>query len=228
MSLLVVEGLDGSGKSTQVKLLKEYFTKQDIPFRYIHFPRTEDGVFGDMVARFLRGEFGDLSQVNPYIIALLYAGDRWDFKDTLNQWLNKDILVLADRYVVSNIAFQCAKLTQQEERKKLKEWIEHLEYEYYQIPQPTLNLFLDAPIAFVKEKLNNSRQGDNRGYLKGKEDIHESDISFQEKVKQMYLWQCETNAKTLKIQCNQDEHTMLPPKVIFEKICHTLKENAII
>jgi dTMP kinase len=228
MSLLVVEGLDGSGKSTQVKLLKEYFAKQNIPFRYIHFPRTEDGVFGDMVARFLRGEFGDLGQVNPYIIALLYAGDRWDFKDTLNQWLSKDILVLADRYVVSNIAFQCAKLTQQEERKKLKEWIEHLEYEYYQIPQPTLNLFLDAPIAFVKEKLNNSRQGDSREYLKGKEDIHESDISFQEKVKQMYLWQCETNEKNLKIRCNRDEHTMLPPNVIFEKICHTLKENAII
>ncbi len=228
MSLLVVEGLDGSGKSTQVKLLKEYFCMQDIPFRYIHFPHTEDGVFGEMVARFLRGEFGDLDQVNPYIIALLYAGDRWDFKNTLNQWLQQDILVLADRYVVSNIAFQCAKLNNEEDRKKLKQWIEYLEYEYYRIPHPTLNLFLDAPIAFVKEKLNNNRQGDNREYLKGKEDIHESDISFQEKVKKMYLWHCETNKNTLKIQCNHDEHTMLPPNDIFEKICQALKDNKII
>ncbi len=228
MSLLVVEGLDGSGKSTQVKLLKEFFDSQDIPFRYIHFPRTEEGVFGEMVARFLRGEFGDLGQVNPYIIALLYAGDRWDFKDKLNQWIERDILVLADRYVVSNIAFQCAKLNNEEDRKKLKQWIEYLEYEYYRIPQPTLNLFLDAPIAFVREKLNNNRQGDNREYLKGKEDIHESDISFQEKVKQMYLWQCETNKKTLKIRCNHDEYTMLHPNDIFEKICQALKENNII
>ncbi len=228
MSLLVVEGLDGSGKSTQVKLLKEYFRVQNIPFQYIHFPRTEDGVFGEMVARFLRGEFGDLDQVNPYIIALLYAGDRWDFKDTLNQWLQQDVLVLADRYVVSNIAFQCAKLNNEEDRKKLKQWIEHLEYEYYRIPHPTLNLFLDAPIAFVKEKLDNNRQGDNREYLKGKEDIHESDISFQEKVKEMYLWQCETNKNTLKIRCNHDEFTMLPPNDIFEKICRSLKENKII
>lgn len=141
MSVIVIEGLDGAGKSTQVNLLKEYLTEQNHSFKYLHFPRVEDGIFGDLVARFLRGEFGDNKTVNPYLVALIYAEDRQDARDMLHNWINDGNIVILDRYVYSNIAYQCAKLDSESEKEKLRKWILDLEFGYYKLPRPSLNVF---------------------------------------------------------------------------------------
>ena len=78
MKLFVIEGVDGSGKSTQLKLLSEFLTRKGYSCEFLHFPRTDAPYFGELIARFLRGEFGSLNEVDPYLVALLYAGDRKD------------------------------------------------------------------------------------------------------------------------------------------------------
>ena len=187
MRFLVIEGLDGSGKSTQLKLLREHLEQNAVPYKYLHFPRLEEGVFGELVARFLRGEMGANDQVDPYLVALIFAGDRADASSRIRQWMDEGNLVIVDRYVYSNIAFQCAKLSDREEQEKLRDWILEFEFGYNRLPRPDLNLYLNVPFEFTKKQLNVARNGEDRAYLKGERDIHEENLGFQEQVRQVYL-----------------------------------------
>lgn len=229
MSFIVIEGLDGSGKSTQLKRLKNYLENNKISYKYLHFPRTETGVFGDLVARFLRGDLGKIDQVDPYLVGLIYAGDREHAKETINQWLKEGHLVIIDRYVYSNMAFQGAKILDPNKKKELRNWLNQLEYEYYAIPQPELSLFLDVPFSFTTNSLKNQREGDDRDYLQGKQDIHEADLSFQEKVRQEYLALVDNDETFQVVPCYDDKNeSMLAPDIIFERILEKLKTNNII
>lgn len=228
MSFIVIEGLDGSGKSTQLELLRQYLNTNEIPFEYLHFPRVDTGLFGDLVARFLRGDLGNIDQVNPYLVGLIYAGDRNDAKEQIYNWLADDKLVIIDRYIYSNMAFQGAKLNNRDEKLKLREWLHHLEFNYYNIPRPQLSIFLDVPFSFTTKSLTNQRSGDDRQYLEGKQDIHEADLNFQEKVRQEYLDLIKQEAGFELIECFDCEFNMLAPSAIFDKIISTLKTHAII
>jgi dTMP kinase len=227
MGFIVIEGLDGSGKSTQIRLIEEYLSKKNIRTKFIHFPRTDSEIWGDLISRFLRGELGDISTVNPYLIALIYAGDRKDASAKLQEWMLHGYTVIADRYLYSNIAFQCAKLQDPEQKEKLAKWIKKFEYDYNNIPVPDLNLFLNVPFHFTRESLGNQRDGDDREYLNGAKDIHEADLDFQEKVREVYLWQVKTNSDFDMIECSSDSGKMLSPEEIslriIEKIQHKLK-----
>lgn len=220
MSLVVIEGLDGSGKSSQVKLIKKYLKENNIKYKYVHFPQLEDNIFGEQIARFLRGELGDIDQVDPYIVALLYAEDRNFTKTKIYHWLNDGYVVLLDRYVNSNIAFQCAKT---QDKEKLKEWILELEYDNFKLPKPDREIFLNVPVHFIERNLNKERKGDDRDYLNGKEDIHESSIEFQKQVREMYLELCESQDNLKKIECCDNEGDMPEKEVVFSKIMAELK-----
>ncbi len=228
MAFLVLEGLDGSGKSTQNRLLCEYLDKNKIVYRFLHFPRTGHGVFGELIARFLRGELGKIDEVNPYLVSLIYAADRNDAKKRMLEWLSKGYLLLADRYVMSNVAYQGAKMKTPEERKQLKEWIFHLEYEHYGIPKPDLNIFLDVPFDFTAEQLNTRRSGTERDYLNGQKDIHEADLDFQRRVRDVYLEQSGTGINLKLVSCYDSKKGMLGPQEIFSKITDLLKRESFI
>lgn len=187
MRFVVIEGLDGSGKSTQLKLLREYLEKEDVSYKYLHFPRLEEGVYGELIARFLRGEMGPNDQVDPYLVALIFAGDRAEASSMIRSWMEEGYFVIVDRYVYSNIAFQCAKLPKTEDRIKLRDWILDFEFRHNQLPKPDLNLLLHVPIDFTRQQLEKARLGDDRAYLKGERDIHEEDLGFQEKVMEEYI-----------------------------------------
>ncbi len=224
MKFIVIEGLDGSGKSTQIKLIREYLQKRNIKSKFLHFPRPGAPYFGDLISRFLRGELGAIDKVDPYVVALLYAGDRADASKMIKKWLNEGYAVIADRYLYSNIGFQCAKVVDMAEQAKLAKWIKGLEYDYYKIPVPDLNLFLKVPFSFTSESLNSRRVGEDRKYLRGRDDIHESDLKFQENVRDVYLWQVKENSDFDEIDCIGENNSMLSPVEIFQKIEVRLNE----
>lgn len=216
--LIVIEGLDGAGKSTQVKKLKTYLETRTGSLRYIHFPRYDAPVYGPLISRFLKGDFGAIDQVHPNLVALLFAEDRHGAADMIRHALSCGSIVLLDRYVYSNIAYQCAKLTGEAAREDLRQWIFNTEYNDFGIPRPDLNIFLDVPISFVRNKLSAQRRGNDRNYLDGGVDIHEADIHFQETVRQMYLEQCKADTDFQRLDCSDKDGRMLPPDEIFEAL----------
>ena len=89
--------------------MREALATRGIESEYLHFPRFDAPIYGDLIARFLRGELGALEQVNPYLVALLYAGDRAEAAPMIRGWLSEGKAVIVDRYVYSNVGYQCAK-----------------------------------------------------------------------------------------------------------------------
>ena len=215
---IVLEGLDGAGKSTQIKKLRQLLAERGVESEYVHFPRFDSPVFGELIARFLRGELGSIESVDPYIVALLFAGDRADMAPKIRAWQSEGKVVIVDRYVYSNIGYQCAKLSTVEERMRLKEWILDTEYSYYNIPRPDISLFLDVPFAFTAKSLTEQRSGDDRAYLNGSKDIHESSLDLQQMVRSVYLEASKSDEALKVIDCSNAEGGMDTPDGIFARI----------
>ena len=215
---IVLEGLDGAGKSTQIKKLRQLLADRGVESEYVHFPRFDSPVFGELIARFLRGELGSIESVDPYIVALLFAGDRADMAPQIRAWQAEGKVVIVDRYVYSNIGYQCAKLPTEEQRAKLKQWILDTEYSYYNIPRPDISLFLDVPFAFTAKSLTEQRSGDDRAYLNGSKDIHESSLDLQQMVRNVYLEASNSDEALKVIDCSNAEGGMDTPDGIFARI----------
>lgn len=216
--LIVLEGLDGAGKTTQISLLQNYFKSQGSNVKYLHFPRFDTPIYGDLIARFLRGDLGTVESVHPMLVALLFAEDRRSASEVLKKWLDEGNIVILDRYIYSNIAFQCAKIKDITLSKELRDWIFDLEFNKFKIPVPELNLFLDVPLNFVDSKLAAAREGEEREYLKGKQDIHEEKISFQRNVREIYLDECKKNEGLIRVDCSDERGNMLEVESVFNKI----------
>ncbi|MDR2286308.1 MAG: dTMP kinase [Prevotellaceae bacterium] len=221
--LTVLEGLDGAGKTTQVNLLQKYFESENMECVFLHFPRFDAPVYGDLIASFLRGEFGDVNTVDPRLVALLYAGDRNNAAPMLKSWLAEGKVVILDRYVYSNIAFQCAKIAGEDKREKLRQWIFDMEYNFFGIPRPDISIFLDVPFDFTIEKLESQREGTDRKYLNGKKDIHESDFDLQKKVREVYIAQTNIDEKFVLVNCVDDRSRMKTPQTIHKEIIEQIR-----
>ena len=126
--------------------------------------------------------------------------------------------VIADRYVYSNIGYQCAKIDDAEQRKVLSDWILKTEFEEFAIPRPTLSLFLDVPFKFTEAKLTSVREGDDRSYLEGGKDIHEQSLDLQRRVREVYLAAAEGDEAFGVVDCSTAEGAMASPEEIFQRI----------
>ena len=179
--LIALEGIDGSGKRTQLELLREALTKLGHSLCCTGFPQY-DSWFGKMVGRFLNGDFGPLETVDPHFTALLYAGDRFEAKNRLVTALNDGKIVLADRYIASNLAHQTARAPAGQ-RSEFIAWIEHLEYKIYDLPPEDLVLYLRVPPAPAQTLIAKKSA---RGYTKAKQDLQEANLRHLQDAAEIY------------------------------------------
>lgn len=174
--LIVIEGLDGSGKSTQIGILKETLKSAGKDLVQIKLPDYDDPS-STLVKMYLNGDFGsEPTDVGAYAASSFYAVDRFaNYKRKWKTDYEQGKLILADRYTTSNAAHQMTKLVRSEWDSYL-EWLEDFEYEKIGIPRPSLVIFLDMPID-VSQKLMTSRyHGDEK-----KKDVHEADVNYLRK-----------------------------------------------
>jgi dTMP kinase len=181
--LLEIEGIDGSGKGTQAARLAERARSAGWTVGTFSFPTYDGNPFANAVADYLNGEFGTADQVHPELASLLYAADRFHAKPRIVEALATHDLVILDRYVASNAAHQGAKL-QGDERRRLLDWLDAVEYGEFGLPRPDRIVLLDAPVALARILVGRKEA---RSYTALDADIHEADAAHTAATREVYL-----------------------------------------
>ncbi|NCU26551.1 hypothetical protein EOM86_07500 [Candidatus Nomurabacteria bacterium] len=153
-----LEGLDGSGKSTQAKLLSEYYRLKEARVRLLHFPTVDDEYIGRVVKHYLGGKYGSALETNPEVMAMVYATDRKMISSKMYTWATYKYVLVLDRYVESNCAYQGAKLDSIDDRLEFRHWVRSFEYEFYKSPKPDLAFYLDVPLDIIEKRLKETRE----------------------------------------------------------------------
>lgn len=205
-TLIAIEGIDGSGKGTQAKLLVEALQDRGRTATLLGFPRYSETFFGARIGEFLNGRFGTLAEVDPFLVSLLFAGDRFESRDLLAAALANSDYVVLDRYVASNIAHQAAKLGG-EERDRLIGWIEHLEFTVYGLPRPDRVILFDLPAAIAQTLI---AQKSRRDYTDSAADLQEADTHYQMAVRELYLSLCSRDPRWRRISVTDDRDGLRP------------------
>ena len=171
--LIVIEGTDGSGKSTQFRLLSEHLNKDGVQFKHLVFPRYSEESSA-LIRMYLGGQFGsNPSDVSAYAASAFYAVDRYaSYKMDWGQWYEEGGLVLSDRYTTSNAVHQASK-EQGQAREDYLKWLYEFEYDKLALPRPDLTIYLDVPTDFTEKMLRGREQATNT-----QADIHEKDMQY--------------------------------------------------
>lgn len=183
---IVIEGTDGSGKTTQAKMLEERLLGAGYPVAVFDFPQYFKSS-SDFVKAYLQGRYGSIKEVGPQKASLLYALDRFEAASEIRAALKEGKIVLANRYVGSNLGHQGAKIASEDERMKFYMWVQDLEYKILEIPKPDLNIVLHVP-AKVAQQLVDQKAASQREYVGGmSRDLHESNLGHLKKAERVYL-----------------------------------------
>lgn len=215
--LIVIEGLDGSGKSTQLELLPENLRKNGIDSKTVSFP-DYDSDSSALVKMYLNGEFGKKpDDVNAYAASLFYAVDRFaSYKTTWGQYYNKNGVIVSGRYTTSNAVHQTSKMPEADWQGFL-DWLYDLEYNKVGIPKPDKVIFLDMPIDVSQKLLSGRYRGDE-----AKKDIHESDTAYLEKCRKAAMFTAAYSDWTV-IPCAQGDKPRSIADIANDILNETLK-----
>ncbi len=216
--LIVIEGLDGSGKATQSALLTQELERMGRPVREVAFP-CYDQPSSALIKLYLQGAFGDSpDSVGPYAASTFFAVDRYaSFKRDWGAFYQGGGIVVANRYVTSNLVHQMTKLPQTEWQSFIA-WLEDLEYEKFGIPRPDLVLYLDMPVAVSQALMRGRYHGDEQ-----KKDIHEKDVAYLEHCAQAAEYACRAQ-RWMRVPCSANEQP-LAVEQIHTRVLAIVKEG---
>ncbi len=223
---IVVEGPDGSGKATQTELIINHLKGKGVKVKKIDFPQYGEKAAG-LVEEYLNGKYGTAKEVGAYRASIFYACDRYDASFKIKQWINDGYLVVADRYIASNVAHQGGKIADKKKRKEYLNWLYHLEYEIFEIPKPDFTIILKTSVELSHQLSSDIKNEEKRKkkelYLKGKKrDIHEEDKEHLQDSLNVYLEMAdEYPSDFVVIECIE-EGQLLTPEKVHEKIIKQL------
>ena len=219
--LIVIEGTDGSGKSTQFKALTERLQSEGTAFKTLVFPRYSEPSSA-LIRMYLGGEFGtNPSDVNAYAASAFYAVDRFaSYKQDWGQWYHNGGVIVSDRYTTSNAVHQTSKEPKEKQGEFLR-WLYEFEYDKLGLPRPDLTIYLDVPTAFT-EKLMRHREASTNT----KADIHEQDMDYLATCREtgrsaakFYNWTLIDCVKDGQMRSIEDIH-----EEIYAKVCACLED----
>lgn len=215
--LVVIEGLDGSGKSTQFEIIDSIFAQNNIPHKSISFP-DYNNPSSSLVKMYLGGKFSQNAEdINAYAASSFYAVDRYaSFKLFWEDAYNNGDIILASRYVTSNAIYQMVKCKKNEWDSYL-DWLYEYEYEKLGLPKPDLVIFLDMPVEVSQRLMTSRYDGDE-----SKKDIHEVNVDFLKNCREAALYAADKQNWKI-INCS-DGKSPLSVNTITDKIMEEIKK----
>ena len=195
--IIVIDGTDGSGKTTQLHLLKEKLQAEGFGVEIADFPQYNHKSAG-MVEEYLSGKYGGVNDVTPYQASIFYAVDRFDFSKQINNWLAEGKIILCNRYTSSNMAHQGCKIENPLERKVFFNWLSELEHDILKIPRPDLCLILRVEAEISQQMAKDRAREDWKGKTK---DIHEENLDHLKKAERVYCEIADNNSNYRLVNC---------------------------
>nr|AIA16107.1 Thymidylate kinase [uncultured bacterium] len=220
--LIVIDGLDGTGKTTQFNLLVETLKLAGYKVQTADFPRYGEKS-ASLVEQYLNGSYGD---INAHAASIFYAIDRFDASFHIRQWLDEGYIVVSNRYVTANAGHQGSKIKDRVDRLKYFKWLNDLEHNIFNIPKPDLNIILHVPAAMAR-KLGDKKKADRRVYANGKKrDILEADLKHLKNAEQNFIEISKLFPNTKMVECVV-KGKLLPPKQVHNKVWELVRRIAL-
>lgn len=206
--IIVIEGSDGSGKTTQTNLLIERCKKEGIAVETLRFPQYTENLFGTLIRECLDGKHGDFINMDPKVASVLYACDRFETMKKIEEWKKEGKTIILDRYVTSNQIHQGGKIKDESEREDFLTWLSKMEYGILKNIQPDIVFYLNMPIE-VSIDLISKREG-----IK---DAADSDFNYLKNSKEAGLFMVKKEPFWKVVDC-MEEGALLPPEKIADII----------
>ena len=198
--LIVIDGTDGSGKTTQINLLIEKLKADGHKVQTIHFPEYSN-FFGGFIGHCLTEQYYNFVKVHPKIVSVLYAADLWESSKEIKKWLDAGYMVVLDRYVSANQIHQGGKIRSSKKRADFLKWLNEMEYKVFKIPKPDITIYLSLPINLIGRLIKERNKKSVRAYAGNKKDVHEVDLEFQKNSRESAIWLSKVLKNFKKVDC---------------------------
>jgi dTMP kinase len=224
--LIVIDGTDGSGKATQVKLLKERLSREGYIVKLLDFPEYYKNFFGKFIGHCLSEQYYNWINIHPKIASMAYAADRWESSEEIKNWLKKGYIIISNRYVSANQIHQGGKISNNKKRESFIKWLDEMEYKVFKIPRPSAVFYLHVPMNIILKLIEERNKKTSRAYTGKRKDIVEGNIPYLTNSHKTADWLSKNQKGWIKIECAENDEIRTREDIheeIYEKVKKILK-----